>query len=117
MRSPSNVSFGAAFNGNGGGVYASASCASPVRALTHSYSSFAVKWDSSGISVYFFERSSVPLDIDAGAPQPATWGLPMAHWPAADCDPWKYFYTHVAIFDTTLCGGQHHSPSALTGQL
>ncbi|KAJ7923022.1 concanavalin A-like lectin/glucanase domain-containing protein [Mycena leptocephala] len=85
MRSPSDVSFGAGFNGNGGGVY-------------------AMKWDSSGISVYFFERGSIPGDINAGAPQPNAWGLPMAHWPAADCDPWKYFYTHVAIFDTTLCG-------------
>ncbi|KAJ7748545.1 glycoside hydrolase family 16 protein [Mycena maculata] len=85
MRSPSNVSFGAPFNDNGGGVY-------------------AMKWDSSGISVYFFERNSVPTDIENGAPQPTSWGLPMANWPAADCNPWTYFYTHVAIFDTTLCG-------------
>ncbi|KAJ7693546.1 concanavalin A-like lectin/glucanase domain-containing protein [Mycena rosella] len=100
MRSPSDVSFGAAFNGNGGGVY-------------------AMQWNSNGISVFFFPRQSVPLDIDAGAPQPNTWGLPMAHWPATDCDPWKYFYTHVAIFDTTLCGdwaGSAWGSSGIPGQ-
>lgn len=26
----------------------------------------------------------------------------MARWPAIDCDPFKFFYDHVAIFDTTL---------------
>ncbi|KAJ7124808.1 concanavalin A-like lectin/glucanase domain-containing protein [Mycena crocata] len=85
MRSPSAVSFGAAFNGAGGGVY-------------------AMRWDSNGIAVWFFERGSVPNDIDAEAPLPRTWGLPMARWASSECDPWKYFYTHVAIFDTTLCG-------------
>jgi hypothetical protein len=74
---------------------------------------YAMKWDSSGISVYFFARGTVPDDIGAGAPQPTTWGLPMAHWPANDCDPWKYFYTHVAIFDTTLCGDCEFFPSYL----
>ncbi|KAF8213603.1 concanavalin A-like lectin/glucanase domain-containing protein [Mycena galopus ATCC 62051] len=107
---PSNTSFGPGFNSNGGGVY-------------------AMKWGSSGISVFFFERASVPSDITAGAPEPTSWGLPMANWPAADCNPWKYFYTHVAIFDTTLCGdwagsawtqsgvapGNDQSCAALTG--
>ncbi|KAJ7139613.1 concanavalin A-like lectin/glucanase domain-containing protein [Mycena epipterygia] len=100
MRSPSNVSFGAAFNGNGGGVY-------------------AMEWNSNGISVFFFERGSIPSDIDNDAPQPKTWGLPMAHWPAANCNPWTYFYTHVAIFDTTLCGdwaGSVWSSSGIPGQ-
>jgi len=26
----------------------------------------------------------------------------MARWPAINCDPFKFFYDHVAIFDTTL---------------
>ncbi|KAJ7212052.1 concanavalin A-like lectin/glucanase domain-containing protein [Mycena pura] len=100
MRSPSSQSFGPGFNSNGGGVY-------------------AMQWVSSGISVYFFERDSVPSDIDAGAPNPTNWGLPMAHWPAADCNPWKYFNTHVAIFDTTLCGdwaGSVWTGSGIPGQ-
>lgn len=61
-----------------------------------------VQWDTSGISVFFFPRSSIPADIQAQAPQPSTWGLAMSRWPAIDCDPFKFFYNHVAIFDTTL---------------
>ncbi|CCM01312.1 uncharacterized protein FIBRA_03361 [Fibroporia radiculosa] len=85
VRSTSNTSFGAGFNGIGGGVY-------------------AMQWEDSGISVYFFPRSSIPSDITAGAPQPSGWGAPMADWPATDCSPSKFFYDHSAIFDTTLCG-------------
>ncbi|KAJ7903959.1 glycoside hydrolase family 16 protein [Mycena leptocephala] len=100
MLSSSELLFGSGFNSNGGGVY-------------------AMKWDSSGISVYFFERGSVPQDIEEEFPQPASWGLPMAQWPAADCDPWRYFYGHVAIFDTTLCGdwaGSAWTESGTSGQ-
>ncbi|KAJ7071403.1 concanavalin A-like lectin/glucanase domain-containing protein [Mycena amicta] len=100
MRSSDSKSFGPGFNSNGGGVY-------------------AMLWVSSGISVYFFERGNIPDDIEAEAPSPKSWGLPMAHWPAADCDPWKYFYTHVAIFDTTLCGdwaGSAWTGSGIPGQ-
>ena len=61
-----------------------------------------VQWDTSGISVFFFPRSSIPADISAGAPQPSNWGPAMARWPAISCDPFKFFYDHVAIFDTTL---------------
>ncbi|KAJ7022052.1 concanavalin A-like lectin/glucanase domain-containing protein [Mycena alexandri] len=85
MQSKSSVSLGEGFNSAGGGVY-------------------AMQWDSTGISVFFFGRGAIPGDITAQAPQPKSWGLPMAHWPASDCNPWKYFYEHVAIFDTTLCG-------------
>lgn len=61
-----------------------------------------MQWDTSGISVFFFPRGSIPADIEAEAPQPSGWGLAMARWPAIDCDPFKFFYDHVAIFDTTL---------------
>jgi len=74
-----------------------------------------VQWDTSGISVFFFPRGSIPADITAEAPQPSTWGLAMARWPAINCDPFKFFYDHVAIFDTTLWyvpflvdGGEQH---------
>jgi len=77
--------YGAGFNANGGGVY-------------------AMQWVDSGISVFFFPRSSVPSDITAGAPQPDNWGQPMAFWPATDCNPSTFFSDHSAIFDTTLCG-------------
>ncbi|KAJ3513119.1 hypothetical protein NLJ89_g3130 [Agrocybe chaxingu] len=85
IRASTSNSFGAGFNANGGGVY-------------------AMKWDSTGIAVYFFPRGSVPADITAEVPQPDTWGAAQARWPAASCDPFKYFNNHHAIFDTTLCG-------------
>jgi len=85
IRASTNNSFGAGFNANGGGVY-------------------AMKWDTTGIAVYFFSRGSVPADISAGTPQPDSWGLAQARWPAASCAPFQFFNNHQAIFDTTLCG-------------
>ncbi|KAF8912952.1 concanavalin A-like lectin/glucanase domain-containing protein [Gymnopilus junonius] len=85
IRAATNNSFGSGFNSNGGGVY-------------------AMKWDSTGIAVYFFPRGSEPGDITARAPQPDSWGAALARWPAASCDPFKFFTNHSAIFDTTLCG-------------
>lgn len=85
IRSNLSNSFGSGFNGIGGGVY-------------------AMLWDISGIKVYFFPRGSIPADISAGAPQPQNWPTPMADWPSTDCNPYQFFNTHSAIFDTTLCG-------------
>lgn len=62
----------------------------------------AVKWDNSGISVYFFPRNSIPSDITSNTPLPNNWGTPMAFWPAAGCNPFQFFNSHSAIFDTTL---------------
>jgi len=100
IRASSNNSFGAGFNANGGGVY-------------------AMKWDATGIAVYFFSRGSVPADITAGAPQPDSWGLALAAWPAASCAPFNFFNNHQAIFDTTLCGdwaGAVWNTSGIPGQ-
>ncbi|KAI0700408.1 concanavalin A-like lectin/glucanase domain-containing protein [Cytidiella melzeri] len=85
VRAIQTNSFGAAFNDIGGGVY-------------------AMKWDTDGIAIYFFPRSSIPSDITANAPQPQSWGQPTAFWPAAGCNPFEFFNDHSAIFDTTLCG-------------
>ncbi|KAH9947964.1 concanavalin A-like lectin/glucanase domain-containing protein [Amylocystis lapponica] len=85
VRATQANTFGSAFNGIGGGVY-------------------AMQWTNSGISMYFFPRSAIPSDISAGAPFPATWGLPMASFPASTCDPATHFYDHSIIFDTTFCG-------------
>ena len=63
---------------------------------------FLVKWDTTGVAVYFFPRGSVPADISAGAPEPDSWGHALARWPAASCAPFKFFNDHNAIFDTTL---------------
>ncbi|QRV76711.1 glycoside hydrolase family 16 protein [Ceratobasidium sp. AG-Ba] len=77
--------YGKAFNDNGGGVY-------------------AMKWDTSGISVFFFPREAIPSDITAGQPMPSTWGTPAGNWPAQNCDPFQFMKDHIMIFDTTLCG-------------
>ncbi|TFK57679.1 hypothetical protein OE88DRAFT_1619908 [Heliocybe sulcata] len=87
IRANTNNSFGTGFNAISGGVY-------------------AMHWTTEQISVYFFPRSSIPSDIAAGNPDPTSsaWGTPMALWPATDCNMTQFFYQHVAIFDTTLCG-------------
>ena len=81
-----------------------------------------VVWDESGVAVYFFPRQSIPTDITGLAPQPQTWGIPFARWPASMCNPfqvrlsffhivtspslthhaYQFFQQHWAIFDTTL---------------
>ncbi|TFK82453.1 glycoside hydrolase family 16 protein [Polyporus arcularius HHB13444] len=109
VRASQTNSFGAPFNSNGGGVY-------------------ATLWDDDGIKNWFFPRGSVPDDIDNGAPQPSGWSKPIASFPASTCKPSTYFYSHTAIFDTTLCGdwaggvwgaagvpGQEQSCAARTG--
>ncbi|KAI8983367.1 concanavalin A-like lectin/glucanase domain-containing protein [Trametes punicea] len=85
MTATQSNTYGVGFNNNGGGVY-------------------AMQWVDSGISVWFFSRNSIPSDITSGAPQPSGWGMPMANWPATDCNPSTFFSDHSAIFDTTLCG-------------
>ncbi|EMD41529.1 glycoside hydrolase family 16 protein [Gelatoporia subvermispora B] len=109
IRATASNTFGAGFNSNDGGVY-------------------AMQWDSNGISVFFFPRNSIPSDITANAPQPSTWGQPIANFPASSCNPSEFFYSHSAIFDTTLCGawagavwndsgapGQEQSCAQMTG--
>jgi hypothetical protein len=83
VRATDQQSFGSAFNANGGGIY-------------------AMRWDTSGIAIYFFRPDAVPTDLTSNAPTPENWGLPMAHWPSTNCDPMKFFSNHNTIFDTTL---------------
>ena len=61
-----------------------------------------MQWDAKGVSVYFFPRGDIPADITAGRPHPETWGAAQARWPAASCDPFKFFNNQNVIFDTTL---------------
>lgn len=96
VRSSSDVSFGRAFNNNGGGVY-------------------AMEWTDDGISIYFWEAGSIPADVTAETPVPSSWGRPMATWPASGCNPSKYFYENIFIFDTTLCGDWAGTSWQLTG--
>ncbi|CAE6407593.1 unnamed protein product [Rhizoctonia solani] len=92
--------YGKAFNDNGGGVY-------------------AMKWDRSGISIYFFPRGEIPSDIENEAPRPDRWGTPVGNWPAQSCDPFEFMSDHIMIFDTTLCGdwaGNAWHSSGIAGQ-
>lgn len=61
-----------------------------------------VQWIDSGISVFFFPRNAIPSDITSGAPQPSTWGTPMAFWPASTCNTNTFFSSHSAIFNIAL---------------
>ncbi|EED82530.1 hypothetical protein POSPLDRAFT_53931 [Postia placenta Mad-698-R] len=100
IRASQTNSFGAAFNDIGGGVY-------------------TMQWDDTGVSVWYFTRSTIPADISAGAPQPSGWGMPIANFPASSCNPSQFFYDHSAIFDTTLCGawaGDGWTASGIPGQ-
>ncbi|KAL5641346.1 hypothetical protein ACGC1H_001732 [Rhizoctonia solani] len=92
--------YGKAFNDNGGGVY-------------------AMKWDRSGISIYFFPRGEIPSDINNESPRPDSWGTPVGNWPAQNCDPFQFMSDHIMIFDTTLCGdwaGNAWQSSGIAGQ-
>jgi hypothetical protein len=92
----SSNGFGAPFNSAGGGVY-------------------AMKWDDSGISVYFFSRDDIPDDITNGAPLPDAWHKPVAFYPAATCNPYQFFKDNFAIINTTLCGDWAGSAGAWSG--
>ncbi|ODN84099.1 hypothetical protein L202_00113 [Cryptococcus amylolentus CBS 6039] len=81
----SDNSYGASFNSNKGGVY-------------------AMRWSKAGIAVWFFQRGSIPSDIDSNTPDPSSWGTPVANFVSDSCNPYQFFYDHFNIFDTTLCG-------------
>lgn len=96
VRASQTNSFGKPFNDNGGGVY-------------------AMLWDNSGVSIWFFPRQNIPSDITAQAPVPSSWGTPSASFPASGCNPFQFFQGHSAIFDTTLCGDWAGSVWTATG--
>lgn len=77
--------FGDGFNAIGGGVT-------------------AMQWTSDAIKVFFFPRGSIPADIDAGNPDPSTWGNPTASFSGGSCDIDANFMNHNIVFDTTFCG-------------
>lgn len=114
LRSNQPGNYGAPYNSNGGGVHVSAYPSSSfpsgfgfcvliidVRILI-TFWEFSVKWDSSGISIWFFQRGQIPSDITIGMPQPSTWGTPAGNYPASTCNPSTYFNNHVIVFDTDL---------------
>ena len=56
-----------------------------------------------GVYTWFWPRASIPSDVTAGRPAPATWGLPIGFWANSSCNVDKYIKPQALIFDTTLC--------------
>ncbi|KAG8864259.1 hypothetical protein FRB96_006080 [Tulasnella sp. 330] len=65
---------------------------------------YAMQWDDTGISVWFFPRPTVPNDVTDLNPDPTTWGEPMAYLSPDDCDVVSHFADHVIVFDIAFCG-------------
>ncbi|KAH7115753.1 mixed-linked glucanase [Dactylonectria estremocensis] len=84
------VIYGNGFNQNGGGVY-------------------ALEWTSSHISVWFFSRRDVPVDITNQEPNPPTWDQPAARFNGnTGCSIDAHFCNNNLVFDTTfsVAGGK-----------
>ncbi|KAK0201545.1 glycoside hydrolase family 16 protein [Desarmillaria ectypa] len=84
---PSTASYGARFASSGGGV-------------------FVTEFAETGISIWFFNRSSVPNTISSNSSTINTndLGTPVANWPNGGCNIDKFFSAQSLIFDITLCG-------------
>ena len=66
---------------------------------------FATLIDDTGISIYRFDRGSIPSDIEAGTPDPSSWGVATAMWSSSTCDISSHFTDMSIVWDITLCGG------------
>ncbi|KAJ6600355.1 hypothetical protein DFH09DRAFT_1128098 [Mycena vulgaris] len=78
-------SFGTGFASQGGGV-------------------FAALWDTDGIAMWYFGRSSVPANIGGTAsPDPTTWGKASAWYPASSCDPTTTFGPQIITLVRVRC--------------
>ena len=78
-------SYGAPFNANRGGV-------------------FATEWTAAGIQVWYFARGAIPSDIASGKPAPSAWGRPYAKFDFGASCPSSHFKENNIIFDLTFCG-------------
>lgn len=76
--------YGATFNTNGGGVYATL--------IT-----------TSNIIVWFWPRGSVPNDVLSGVPDALSWSTPIANI-SGPCNFGSTFTAQQLVFDTTFCG-------------
>jgi len=84
IKDPSEQSYGAGLNANGGGV-------------------FATQWTDKAISIFFFPRDSIPEDVLGESPDPSGWGKPAAKFQGG-CDIKSKFKQQQIVFDTTFCG-------------
>ncbi|CAE6445920.1 unnamed protein product [Rhizoctonia solani] len=69
---------------------------------------FAMRRAQEGVSVWFWSRNNilVPEEVRRGSNnvQPELWGLPVADFPANNCDMKSHFGSHEIVFDLTFCG-------------
>ncbi|EIW81094.1 glycoside hydrolase family 16 protein [Coniophora puteana RWD-64-598 SS2] len=67
---------------------------------------YVTEYASSGISIWFFPRSSIPsaLSSNSSTIDTSTFGTPVANWPNTGCNIEQYFQPQQLIFDITLCG-------------
>ncbi|KAJ7081610.1 glycoside hydrolase family 16 protein [Mycena belliarum] len=74
---------------------------------------FVTEFAASGISVWFFPRSSIPSSLQGNASSfsIADLGTPTANWPAAGCAVDTFFKAQHLIFDITLCGDAAGPPA------
>jgi hypothetical protein len=81
-----NTSFGHGFNMAGGGV-------------------FAHLWDSAGLTMWRFERDSIPQDLQDGHPDPPSWPIPVAFWSSLGCNVSDHLFNHHLVINTAISGG------------
>ncbi|KAF1992133.1 glycoside hydrolase family 16 protein, partial [Aulographum hederae CBS 113979] len=84
IKTDDQSTYGDGFNSANGGVY-------------------ATNWKPDSISVYHFDRASIPSDIKSGKPDPSKWGQPLAQFQGT-CDIANSFKQLQIVFDITFCG-------------
>ena len=62
----------------------------------------AMLWDDTQVSLWRFERAQIPQDIQAGNPDPVTWGIPVAYWSNQTCNIASTFQDHSSMFHSTF---------------
>ncbi|GBE85081.1 concanavalin A-like lectin/glucanase domain-containing protein [Sparassis latifolia] len=87
VTNPTPSSYGADFAQNGGGM-------------------FVTEFATDGISIWFFNRSSIPqvLQGNVSTVNTSSLGIPVANWPSSSCDIETFFNPQQLVFDITLCG-------------
>jgi len=91
---PNPSSYGAAFAAAGGGI-------------------FVTEMAESGISIWFFNRSSIPsvLQGNASSFDSSILGTPVSNWPSSGCNVDQFFEAQNLIFTITLCGDLAGAPT------
>jgi len=87
--------YGANFAAAGGGVY-------------------AMLWNETGLTFWFFQRGTIPADLPTDSPNPAGWGNPTAYYPQSSCDFNTFFKPQTFILDITLCGNFAGQPNVFS---